>query len=1343
MLHRDAVVRPELPSGHHEAVASHVIEQPVPGRAVLLATALVDLQCKNGSYIRMRALLDQGSEVSFISEQAAQLLCLPRLRIHMPITGIGGEESATSTSVVVLNIVSCVNKLQKLQTKAFVLKKLTNLLPTKSVYGQSWSHLNDIQLADPQYQLSAKIDIILGADLFSAIILPGIRRGKIGQPIAQSTTLGWIISGPTTSSSSHYSSNTVVNLFATNHQIEEQLRQFWEIEEVSNERILTKDELYCQEYYANTTHRNVDGRYVVRLPVLKSNTPFNFGDTCTIAIKRLKQMEKRFENNVPFFEEYSKFMREYEALGHMEEVPNCDLNQNRQCYLPHHGVFKESSSSTKLRVVFNASSQTTSYPSLNSRLHIGPKLQKDITSIVMNWRKFPVVFSTDIEKMFRQIAVHPDDIDLQRIVWRKSPNMPISHYRLLTVTYGTACAPFLALKTLLQLAEDEQQNYPLASKVLKEDSYVDDILSGAFSISSALTLQGELNKMLQAGGFTLRKWSSNRSELLENLPADFIECNLPLNIQSMDGVKMLGLLWQPSTDTFGFKIQLSILQTPPTKRQILSEIARLYDPLGWLTPVTVVAKMMLQKLWTLGLDWDDPLPEGDNQKWLRFRSELHQLEKIQIGRWIGLEQLNSNYQLHGFCDASNNAYGAVVYICITKSNGVSEVHLLTAKSKVSPIKRLTIPRLELCGALLLTRLLKKTRAQMEIGNRDVYAWSDSKIVLDYIKSDPNRWKVFIANRITEIQETLNANQWRHVPTACNPADCASRGLLPSELVTQNLWWQGPPWLTFHQDEWPRLKLISNSNYDHDLEELSPCATNVAQPTLSWDIFSKYSSLIKLQRVISYVLRFVKKCRTRLTSSQHQQQSMALSPHELLSALSCLIKYVQREHFKSEINQLSTTRQINGKSALFRLNPFLDGENMLRVGGRLQKSELSFETKHPLILPKEGNLTTLLVAYYHKKCLHGGPQLTINLVRQKFWVLHLRNLVRQHIHSCVPCIRHAASTRHQLMGSLPMSRVTPSPPFQHTGVDYAGPMQIKSQTGRGQRTLKGYVAVFVCFSTKAVHLELASDLTSQSFLAAFRRFTSRRGICTDLYSDNGTNFVGAEKELRNKYERQIASTNSDLAILLANDGTDWHFIPPAAPHFGGLWESAVKSCKYHLKRVIGESRLTFEEFATLLAQIEACMNSRPLCAATTDPDDLVPLTPGHFLIGRPLIAIPDPSTLNHNINYLSRWQRVQYMMQQYWDRWSKEYLNQLQHRYKWSGTTDNIKLNDMVLVKDERLPPTKWPIGRVVLVHPGLDKLVRVATIRYNNTELQRPITKLVLLPNASQCASHLSGAHIS
>ncbi|XP_043472072.1 uncharacterized protein LOC122504847 [Leptopilina heterotoma] len=547
----------------------------------------------------------------------------------------------------------------------------------------------------------------------------------------------------------------------------------------------------------------------------------------------------------------------------------------------------------------------------------------------------------------------------------------------------------------------------------------------------------------------------------------------------------------------------------------------------------------------------------------------------------------------------------------------------------------------------------------------------------------------------------------------------------TQLSRHDLWWNGPPWLSLANSQWPSLTpKITNPI----LKEERPGSSLLARPRdhQPWDLLTRYSSLKRLLTITSLCQKAVDKFKRQPSYSKS-----TLDHEDYERALLFWIHSTQHVFFADTIHDLSNDLSLSNSNPLLRYTPFLDHKGTLCLGGRLKHFYLDSNAKHPIILPRHCPLSDLLIADAHDRTLHGGTQVTMATLRQRFWILGGRAFVRSHILKCITCARYRSIRAQQLMGQLPTVRVTPSRPFLHTGVDYAGPDVLKTRLGLGAKTYKGWLAIFTCFSTSAVHLEVVSDYSANAFLAAYRRLVGRRGIFQVLYSDCGTTFQGANSTLRQLFSD--ASLDHDhLKQLLLNDGTLWKFNPPAAPHFRGKWEAAVKLVKFHLNRTIGDTPMTFEELTTLLIQIESVLNSRPLSALSEDPDDLKTLTPGHFLIGQALNTIPKPSLLDISTSRLDRWQFLQQRLQYFWSRWSSECLQRHLSRSKWFHQRNEIQVGSLVLITNEHTPPSKWPLARVIKLHPGNDGLTRVVIIRSATTTLKRPIAKLAILPLTPQ-----------
>lgn len=1279
---------------------------------ILLATACIYIDAQDGSRHIIRALLDTGSQSTFISEHLVQKLQLKRNPISIKINGLG-ESMDLSRSYVQTTIRSQHNSNSCISISALVISRITTYIPDGLVSSFDLNQFNHLQLADQFSCQPGKIDLLIGSDIYGQVILDGLIRGTSTSPLAQQTIFGWILSGPI--------GNTSLKLTHTESlhshiELENLIKNFWTIEEVQCTPLITNEQLQCEDHFKTTFKRDNNGRYTVMLPLNEKIT--TLGDSKNTALSRFSLLERRLQKNIKLNQEYSTFLKEYQKLGHMKEVT--ESNNSLTYYIPHHPVFKPSSTSTKLRVVFDASCKTNSGASLNDALMVGPKLQDDIHILLLRFRKYRIGITADVTKMYRQIMLHETHQDLHRIFWRESPDHKLTEFRLCTVTYGTASAPFLAVRAMQQCAMDHKSEYPIAHNIVMSDFYVDDMITGAHTEQEAIQIVQQVTDLLDCGGFPLCKWTSNNNNVLESICPDKRELNttIPTSVEATQTVKTLGIIWHTITDEFSYQVNISNSITNPTKRNVLAKIASLYDPLGWIAPVIIKAKIFMQQLWLSGVNWDEILSPHLQSIWSKFEEELHELQKIRISRWFGMPELDP-IQLHGFCDASEAAYAAVIYIRYANNSATHGINLVAAKTRVAPVKQITLPRLELCGAVLLSRLFQMVQSALKLPNPITqYAWTDSNIVLSWLQKPPSTWKTFIANRTAEILSNLEPHTWRHVPGKENPADIASRGTFPKNIQESDIWWHGPTWLKHNESYWPNQSC--QKSYETTIEKRLHSTTTLTSIT-TCDLIHKYSNLKKLLRITAYCKRFInnaKSCPTKRFFGQ-------LSSNELDNALLSLIKQQQSVTYPEEIKCLQNGTDIPRRSHINSLNPIIDETGLLRVGGRLKNADLSFDKKHQIILPIKSNLTNLFIADIHLKLLHSGTQLMLAHLRDRFWLPRARQAIRHQIYKCLTCFRHKAKPAEQLMGDLPKERVSKARAFLNSGVDYAGPIPIRLSPLRNSKIGKAYICVFVCLATKAAHLEAVGDLSTAAYMAAFRRFVSRRGICLTLMSDNGTNFIGAKHELHQLYQNL---QKDDLPNQMAIEGTQWKLICPSAPHQGGMWEATVKSVKHHLHRAASTIPFTTEELQTLLAQIEACLNSRPLCRLTDDPTDEFILTPGHFLIGEPIMAVPEIPLLERKISLLKRWQIVQWAQQDFWSHWQQSYIHQMQQRTKWRFTKANVKIGDLVLLSDDKRPPTHWPMARIINIHPGRDNLVRVVSIKYRGTVLKRPIQKLCLLP---------------
>ena len=800
-------------------------------KQILLSTAIVNIQ-GNGQTFQCRALLDSASQSHFISESLAQRLGIKRNAANIPVKSINGKITTIKhkiTTAVTSRISGYSDHLEFL-----IVPTITGIIPSKAVDIKRLHIPVNIKLADPAFSRPGRIDVLLGAEIFFTILKEGKLRLSTQNTNLQETEFGWIVAGKVDSIAPSSSPSIECHLNEiSGNELNEKLKQFWALETCTDVSTLSPEEKMCEDLFTKTTTRDKTGKYTVHLPFKKNVS--ELGEAKQAAINRFKLLERKLLLNSELKLQYSSFIAEYINLGHMQKLSESEEITQPKYFLPHHAVLKPESTTTKLRVVFDGSSKSSSLLSLNDVLMVGPTVQQTLTSIIMRFRKHRYAFTADIEKMYRQVNVYKEHANYQCIVWRDHPHHSINTYRLNTVTYGTASAPYLATRTMKQLALDESIHFPLASFVLLQDTYVDDVLSGHSDIEKALQIQEELISLVKSGGMNLRKWCSNCIQLLSNIPIKDQEIQSHQSNTQIT-IKTLGIIWNPVSDTFSFNIKQPQASTSYTKRKILSDIASLFDPLGLLSPIIVLGKIFMQSLWCIQSDWDEEIPEDHINFWLSFLKEIPIITTIKVNRFI-MTSSPQLIEIHGFSDASEKAYGACIYIKTTDQNFSTTIHLLCSKSRVAPLKKITVPRLELCAAHLLSVLLKDVIDAMQIKPNHIYLWTDSTIVLGWIKKSAHLLKTFVANRVSKIQDLTANYTWKYIPTNDNPADIVSRGSLPTELKKNSIWWHGPSFLNQPKENWPTPPEIQTILPEQKTTELY-CSASIIETV---PFIVKYSS----------------------------------------------------------------------------------------------------------------------------------------------------------------------------------------------------------------------------------------------------------------------------------------------------------------------------------------------------------------------------------------------------------------------------------------------------------------------------------------------------------------------
>ena len=1346
---------------HHSSMHQHAVSSPSvnalsPGRQVqdvLLTTAEIWVSGPNGEEMKVKALIDSGAGISLVTSKVTELLNLPLETTTLRLTVAQGTVTKPLKYLTTLTISPLSNRGLKMICAPAVTETVTAKLPAKPLSSDvtDIQHLIGLPLADTTYNIPSEINIILGADMLPSILCADgrTRKGRTSEPVAIETVFGWTLAGPVPGFTRSIDAVPTYCLLpriqcepTPPHEptLDTLLQAILQEEEgPKEEKSITEEEAAEQHFRATTKYLPEEQRYEVSLP--KKTTISQLGESKPQAVARYLHTTRAAErNNIQ--KQFQDGIASYIQLGHAEEVPPEEQPPPNSFWLPMHSVIKLASTSTKLRVVFDGSAVTTSGLSLNQALQVGPTIQATLSDTLMKFRTYPIALNADISKMYREVKLCAEDKDLHRFVWKENPASPIKDYRMTRVTFGVSASPFLAIRTLHQTAEDHGEDYPEATQHIRDSFYVDDFLGGANDVEEAVQLFHDLRTVLQKGGFDLRKWRSSSANVLAKIPADLHEVD-PLKTSTATNAsthsKALGLRWNSTSDVMSPTISAAKLLNP-TKRGLVSAVFKTYDVLGWISPTLLQMKLLIQGLWKSTKGWDDEVPEKVINSYLNWEKELPILAERSIPRTY-TDFNPTSISLHGFADASKVAYGAVVYYRATYDYREPTVSLVTSKTKLvkqdtkkqtvtsdaeddSKEQPETIPKLELCAALLLAKLLSKVGDVLKIDPSHWHAWSDASTVIAWLDGNKRNHPVYVANRVKKTLELTQPKHWLHVPGEENPADCASRGVSPTALANLNLWWEGPPWL--QQEPIPTPPQPPRKPLP---EAGLPIMVAAPYHSMADDISDLPFTYPHLVATTAWCLRFCD--RVKHGRPNPDSRTKHLTGLERRDAQKWLLKEAQRRCFPEELTRLAKKEQLSKGSKLKALKPFLDTDKLIRVGGRLSKAAMPLSQSKPVIIDAKDALTVKFLEHLHLSLLHCGPSHLLAYAGSKYHILGARKLTRKICRDCVTCRTYNPRTQHQLMADLPSERVNASPPFTYCGMDFAGPFELKMGYVRKPTILKAHICIFICLSTKAIHLEVTTEQSTEAFEAALQRFIARRGCPRHLYSDNGGGFIGA----KNRY-------NQILSILKDQKGEDnirhflatqfdiiWHNIPAFSPHMGGLWEAAVKSMKRHLRRVMGTRRFTLEELFTVTCRIEACLNSRPLIPLTShDPDGIEALTAGHFLTNKaPTICPDDPTPLTEH-QLLQKWNICQGVVQQVWSRWHKEYLNTLQARTKWQHGSPNLKVEDIVAIRPGgKIIPCHWPLGRVVQLLPGSDGRVRCVVVKTKTGLRQRAVTQLSLI----------------
>lgn len=1099
------------------------------------------------------------------------------------------------------------------------------------------------------------------------------------------------------------------------------------------------NDIICTKMYDQSI-RKKNGRYFLSLPI-KSDVkkmPYTKG----LAKHRLMQQRRSLKRDELTQKFYCDAIQKLIDTDKIERVDTDDDEKNARVFYIPHFVTKQA----KRRLVYDGSAKSDDI-CLNALLHQGKDDLQRLSDVLIRFRRFPVAFSCDIQEMFMQCGINEKDRDLLRILWFGNHDFeaPVVTYRFRRLPFGLNCSMSMADYCLKKTATDNDVGVsPETVNLVKNSFYVDDGLVSCKNVEEGKVRVSELVELLKSGGFEVRKFVSDHPEILECLEHDkklLVKDSKDLTSEDNLNCKVLGLQWNPSKKTLFPKV--NIQEKPKTKRGLWSTIAQIFDPIGMCAPYMLKGRILLQKVCEEVELWDDPVPTTILKSWEKWIAGLPCLEKLTIPRCYWDIEADV-YELHTFCDSSEKGLGCVSYLKMVK-NDLCNVAFVMGKSKVVPRRTtLSIPRLELIAAVIGANMHRNIKSSIQLPISRGYLHSDSSVVLDWIKNHKLRLKKYVARKIAEINRLTGDDTWCYVATSSNVADLCSRGIDPKKADPGCVYLKGPAFL-YEQSMYGGfdekqvvnacqvadivndecLNVCPEKNDDDDTEacinlqvgheeRLSKNVIDHRMPEYFYNIVRRYSDLFSCIKMIVYRYRYVvSKLHTKNLKLNMCVEVGCIKNQEFILAELDLIRMAQESYFGCDVLSIIGQRGFdyalkscsgNARTKLLEIKnllPFYDHNlHVLRVGGRVVKSSLPNDSIHQYILPKASFITEMFIKHEHIVSNHFGANYVLCKLLKKFWICYGLSTVKKYLRDCHYCKLRRAKAAQQIMGNLPECRVNaPKFPFQNSGVDLFGPIDVKLN----RSIVKRWGVLFICMASRACHIEIVPELSTDSFIQCFMRFTARRGMyCRTLFSDQGTNFKGCDAEFKKLLQQckmqkpKICIDEIDKSFVsqcMSRKCVDvvWKFNVPANPHAGGNWERAIRTVKNVMAAIIHngitgltalKSRTPSDfELLTIMCEVEATMNCRPITKLSNEVEDWRVLTPLSILTGN-----LHPDSPVHEFNkaemYRSNYKLVIAVSEQFWERWLQMYVPWLQIRHRWLDVKPNLNAGDIVLLKED-------------------------------------------------------------
>lgn len=1290
-------------------------------------------------------LWDSGASLCFITNSKAKAERLKGTKVELTVIKVGGDNEKISSNRYTLSLID--KQGQEVQFEVYGIDKITSDIQSVNVDGiiQLFKNVSKEEISRP----SGTIDVLIGYEYAAYhpqneqtsghLLLLKNRFGRcIGgtHPFVKETTKNHMLD--------HINVNTAIV----------RVEDFYNIENLGigctprcggckcgkcslgTQDYTIKEEKELHLIESKLEYNKDEKRWIAEYPWIRdpAELPNNKGAAMGMLISTEKRLAKN-EEHAKVYQKQIEDMIEREVARKLSQT-ELDNYKGPIHYISHHEVLKPDSKSTPVRIVFNSSARYMGHM-LNDYWAKGPHLLNDLLGVLIRFRENNIAMIGDIKKMYHTVKIKTLEQHTHRFLWRDmDTKRPPDTYVIQRVSFGDKPSGTIATVALRKTAEMGTDKYPKAAQVIKENTYMDDIIESVPTKEKATKLAKDIEALLDKGNFKMKEWifTHDRTDLLKTIPND----------KSCTTEKVLGVVWNPVQDEFVYKMHLRTTSKKtrngkthdnannPTKRIILSQVNSIYDPLGLAGPFTVRAKILMRELWGIEnkLGWDDALPERYEQHWKQFCQDMLEMNNVKFKRCVKpKDAADEKPILIIFSDGSSNAFGACAYARWKLNNGRYSCRLILSKNRLAPIKRMSIDRIELCGALLNSRLKTFLLKQCRYKFIKCYHIVDSQIVHSMIQKESYGFNTFAATRVGEIQQNTNPKEWFWMESKYNIADWLTRGKKPTEINLDSIWQNGPSFLELPESEWPIHETLTKEQ----LPELIKIASTVTKHfkkddknTLASKInIGRYSDFGKLIRVTARILAMYQ--RKPKPSFKHAAKS--LTPSDITNA----------ENFWITEAQKSMYEDIE-KGIYKRLCPRKNTDGIYVVGGRGERwIEMSHNKNEVILLPYDHRFSRLYAEHIHRRG-HLGVLSTASKIRARFWIVKLLKMVKFIRYNCVICKKLDKRVSEQIMGKLPVERLKPSPAWTCTAIDLFGPFKIRDEVKK-RTTGKTYGVIFNCLGTRAVHIDLAADYSTEKFLMVLRRFASIRGYPSKLYSDNGPQLVAANEELKNVVKGWNEEELKEFGVM---EGFKWDFAPADAPWQNGVSEALVKSVKRALTAAISDHVMTFSELQTVCFEVANLVNERPIGRHPTSPDDGTYLCPNDLLLGRATSRVPS-GPFRETSNPRQRFEFVQNVVNYFWKKWTRDFFPSLLIQPKWHTARRNLREGDVVLIQDANQIRGQWKLGIVVKTFPGEDGRVRRVQVQYKNPKpgeavneyhgrgfvtVERAVNKLVvLIPN--------------